>query len=282
MKRLFVVLFAAVLVPVASRGQVEVLVRVQNARVLRSEPIFATLGVVNNTGEVLAFTGPRPNATLRFDVEQSPGALVPETGEALLDQPTVVEPGRKLTRKINLLSKYGIRVTGPYTITARVEWGDKVFISPKVFLDVVPGLEIRRLGIGVPGGGGTTRLFSLRTLSRDRGERIFLRVDDEATGRCLGVSDLGGVIRFEEPVLQADEAGDVHVIHQCGPDRFAHNVFDADGRLTAETRYSSSISGATEGGASAAEAPAEATSGPVGHSMIPPPDAFIVEPVPAE
>lgn len=280
MKRILTLLFAAALAPGVSRGQVEVACRAAHLRVVYGEPVRVTLDVVNNTGGQMVFSGPDANAALRFDVEQSPDALVPESGEPLLDEPAVIEPGKKLTREIDLLSKYAIRVSGPYTITARVEWGDKIFISPKVFVDVVPGLEIRRLTVGVPALGGAVRVFSLRVLSRNRGESVFLRVDDEASGECLGVADLGPIVRLNEPTIQADEAGGIHVVHQCGPDRFAHNVFDAEGRLAGETRYSSTSGGPAA--PAAGEEPGGTAPAAAGHSTIPPPDLSVLESVPAQ
>jgi hypothetical protein len=130
---------------------------------------------------------------------------------------------------VNLLPAYQVRSTGPYTIQARVEWGDKAFLSQKEFLDVMPGLDVGRLAVGLPGAPQDTRIFSIKTLTRDRMELLFLRVDDENSGQCLGVFELGRIVRQYKPQMQFDNKGHVHVLHQSSPWKFTHTEINPDG-----------------------------------------------------
>lgn len=233
---------AAAVCALASAGpvaaQIEMQCRLENGRTLLFEQAVVKLDIINNTGDILDFSGAVPNAHLAFDVEQSPGILVPPTGAPLFPQPVTIRPGDTFTGQVNLQAAYKITGTGPYTVTTRVEWGGKVFMSPKLFLDVLPGLEIAKLVAGVPDDPSAMRTYTLRTLNRDRKEVVFLRINDEDKGMCYGVFELGPIVRMYVPKLQVDEVGNIHVLHQSGPWQFTHSVFTPHGDPVMQDVYS--------------------------------------------
>lgn len=219
-------------------AQISMQCRLENARTVLFEPIIMSLDIINNTGDILDFSGAIPNAHLAFDVEQSPGVVVPPTGVPLFAQAVAIKSGDTFSGKVNLQATYKITDTGPYTVTTRVEWGGKVFISPKLFLDVLPGLEIAKLVAGIPKDPNVVRSYTLRTLNRDRCETVFLRINDDEKGMCYGVFDLGTIVRMFEPKLQVDDVGSIHVLHQSGPWQFTHSVFTPHGDFVAQEVYS--------------------------------------------
>lgn len=230
MKTRWVALMTVALgIPPLASGQIEVGCRLVANRVLLFEPIRATVRIANNTGHRLVFSGSRPNARLGFQIEQTPGLSVMPTSQPLLEGPLMLEPGEIRELEFNLLPKYLVRATGPYTIQARLEWNETAFLSPKVFLDVLPGFEVARFSAGLAGSAGGIRVFSLKTLTRDRMELLFLRVDDQATGQCLGVFNLGRIVRQFNPQIKADGLGHVHVLHQSSPWKFTHTEVTMDG-----------------------------------------------------
>ena len=238
MKRLVLtaVVCAAAAFPAAA--QIDMQCRLENVRTVLFEPVVISLDIINNTGDILDFSGAIPNAHLAFDVEQSPGVLVPPTGVPLFAQAVTIKPGDTFSGKVNLQAAYKITDTGPYTVTTRVEWGDKVFISPKLFLDVLPGLEIAKLVAGIPDDPNAVRSYTLRTLNRDRSEVVFLRINDDEEGACYGVFELGTIVRMFEPRLQVDAVGNIHVLHQSGPWQFTHSVFTPHGDPVVQEVYS--------------------------------------------
>ncbi len=239
MKRFIpVALLASALCAASARGQIDVNCSVAYPRVLQYEPITATLRIANRMGEPIELSGSGPDARVSFDVEESPGVLVEPTDQPVLARPIRIQPQDTAEVKVGLLSAYRIRRAGPYTITARVRWGGKVFISPKVFVDVLPGLEIEKLMSGMPGGQGM-RTYTLRTLNRDRSERVFLRIEDEDRNTCYGVYDLGRIVRLYKPKLAVDGLGHIHVLHQSGPWQYTHTEFTSDGRPVNQELYSS-------------------------------------------
>ncbi len=230
MKKTLILLFCASLLPATVPAQIEVSCRAANGRVLLYEPIVVTVEIINHTMKPLRLLGSNANARLTFDVEQNPGDLIPFSGEPLIPGKVVIPPDKVFTHTIDLLTRYQIRNTGPYTVTARVEWKDKVFISAKVYIDVLPGLAIGQpLVTGLSDDSGATRTYSLMTLNRDRGERLFLSIKDDQGGKCYGVFDLGPVLRLYEPVMRVDGDGNIHVVHQCSAEQYVHNAMTPKG-----------------------------------------------------
>jgi hypothetical protein len=238
MKRLVFTAAVCAIAALPAAAQIDMQCRLENGRTVLFEPIIVSLDIVNNTGDTLDFSGAIPNAHLAFDVEQSPGVEVSPTGVPLFSQPVTIKPGDTFSGKLNLQATYKITDTGPYTITTRVEWGGKLFISPKLFLDVLPGLEIAKLVSGIPEDPNAVRSYTLRTLNRDRCEVLFLRINDDDNGMCYGVFNLGTIVRMFQPKLQVDEVGNVHVLHQSGPWQFTHSVFTPQGAPVVQDVYS--------------------------------------------
>ncbi len=208
-------------------AQVEMRLKLAHPTVLHMESILATLVVENGAAEELAIGETNGNTRLFFDIEAAPGRLVPRTAEPMFRRIAVVPPFKSATLEFDLLSLYEIRSPGAYTVQARLHGPAGLLTSGRLYLDVVPGLQVARVAQAVPGGPRFT--YQLRTLGRNRQEHLFLRVDDEAQSLCHGVFDLGTYIRLFSPLLKVDAARRVHVLHQSAPTRFTHSVFEADG-----------------------------------------------------
>lgn len=228
--------------PAAAKGQVQVTCSIPQNRSVQYESVPATVEIYNTGGQAIDFSGADPQAHLLFHIEQTPGRSVRQLGDIRFDEPLVVRPGERVRRTVNLMEVYDLRSTGPYNIHATVYWAGQMFASPKVYLDILPGLEINRLINRHPSNPQRTQIFSLRTLHRGRGDYLFVRIDDEALGLCRGVYDLGRLLRPFEPVLQADVSGQVHILHQSGPTRYTHSIFTADGNPVAQDLHSSAAS----------------------------------------
>ena len=220
----------------AARAQIDFRCRLINSKVLQYESIPVEVIIANNTGRLLALGGDGSDVRLFFDIETTPGALVMPTGVPLLTNRVVIKPADTARLVVDLLPSYAIPGTGPCSITGRLEWRDLVFVSAKMYVDIVPGLEIARLAAGIPELPQSTRTYSLRTLNRDRGERVFLRITDEA-GRSYGVLDLGRIVRVYKPVMHVDEEGNLQIVHQNGPGSYVRHVITPYGRVVAQEAY---------------------------------------------
>ena len=192
------------------------------------EPIKATVRIANFSGKNLDLS-PRGNAKLRFDVEDQPSSTLPGTGQPLVKQALIVPANETREVEVDLLDGYRIVRGQSYTVTPALEFAGMRFFGPRLTLEVQPGIELLKRDYGLS-AAGTARTVSLRLINRDRSDRIFFRIDDPSTGYCLGVYELGRVIRFFVPRMEQDRDGLFHVLHQSAPDRFVHSTFDYDGR----------------------------------------------------
>ena len=225
----------------AAQAQIEVSWSLVHSRTVLMEPVRAVVRIANYSGRDLDLT-PRGTARLSFDVEDRPTSTVPVTGQALLRQAVIIPANETREVEVNLLDAYRIVLGQSYMLTPVLEFGGMRFFGARLSLEVQPGLELLRRAYGVP-ASGDARAVSLRLIHRDRGDRVFLRIDNPATGYCLGVYELGRVIRFFVPRLEQDRDGSFHVLHQSGPDRFVHSVFGYDGGPRGQTFYSAEAGG---------------------------------------
>jgi hypothetical protein len=220
----------------AARAQVEITWSLAHNRTVLMEPVLATVRLVNYSGHDLDLT-PRGNARLAFDVEDQPSSAVPVTGQPLVRQAVIIPNGETREVEVNLLDAYRIVYGRTYMVTPVFEFGGVRFMGERLSLEVQPGIELLKRDYGMP-ASGTARTVSLRLINRDRYDRLFFRMDDPSTGFCLGVYELGRVIRFFVPRLEQDREGVFHVLHQIGPDQFVHSTFAADGRTGGVKFYS--------------------------------------------
>ena len=225
----------------AASAQVELTWSLAHHRTVLMEPVRATVTIANRTGQTLDLSA-RGNARLSFDAEDQPSSPVAKSGNPLLAQPVIIPNGETRAVDVNLLDAYRLVKGQTYMLTPVLEFAGLRFFGPRLSLEIQPGIELARRDTGLP-AAGNARTATLRLLNRDRTDRLFFRLDDSSTGYCLGVYDLGRVIRFFVPRLEQDAAGAFHVLHQTGPDRFAHSVFDADGTPLGTTFYGATVGG---------------------------------------
>ena len=224
---------------VVAPGQVELSWSLANNRTVLMEPVRAMVRIANHTGQPLDLTE-RGNARLSFDVEDQPTSTVAGTGKPLLQQPIIIPVGETREIEVNLLEAYRIVKGQSYMLTPLLEFDGIRFAGQRLSLEVQPGIELLKRDYGMP-SSGDARQVSLRLVHRDRNDRLFFRIDNSSTGYCLGVYDLGRVIRFFTPCLEQDADGAFHVLHQSGPDRFAHTTFGYDGAPRGVVFYSAQV-----------------------------------------
>jgi len=125
-------------------------------------------------------------------------------------------------------------------LTPFLEFGGIRFFGQRLSLEVQPGLELLKRDYGML-SSGNSRSVAVRLIHRDRTDHLFFRIDDPGTGYCLGVYDLGPVIRFFPPTLEVDPEGVFHLLHQTAPDRFRYSAFDYDANPVTLMYYSGQV-----------------------------------------
>ena len=223
---------------VVAQAQLDVNVRLEPARAVLHEPVIAHIRIRNQTAHEVVLGDSESPDRLWMEIERRPGSLVEPAGERLLSEELVVPPNSTITHRVNLPRHYDLRTTGPYTVRVGIAWRERGFLSSGVFLDLVPGLEMMRSTGPGPDGAGE-RLYRLLTLNRDRGEHLFLRIDDEQLRLCYGTIHLGRLLRTNPPKMSLDAHGFVTILHQIAPGRYAYHRFDPDGRSLLQRVYTS-------------------------------------------
>lgn len=219
-----------------AQGQVQVSLRALHTRYLQYEPMTVEVTVRNEMGTPIVLDN-SGEAVFAFDIEESPGEPLSLLAEGrLLPESWTIEPWKTGTRSFNLIRHYPIRNQGPHRILARVTIGKMDFLSNRIMADIVPGMEIANTA-GMT-GQGDRRVFSLRTLIRDRFDHVFLLIQDEASGSIYEAQDLGTLLRFYPPQIRVSSDATIHVLHQSAPTRFTHSVTTMDGRPVSTRFYS--------------------------------------------
>lgn len=220
----------------AAYAQLEVSWQLVHNRTVLMEPVKATVRIANYSGQDLDLS-PGGNARLKFIVEDQPTATVAQTGQPLVSQIILIPAGDTRDVEVNLLTSYRLLKSQTYMLAPYVDFAGQRFPASRQALEIQSGLELLKRTYGLP-ATGAARVVSLRLITRERSDRIFIRIDNPATGFCFGVYELGRIIRFLPPELQKDADDAFHVLHQDAPDRFIHSVFSADGDALKTTYYS--------------------------------------------
>ena len=220
--RLLVV--SVVLAGRAAFAQIELGFAIYPARAMLFETVAVQFAMKNNAREDITL-GSNGNARVYFDVRTLDRNLVKRVPGSSLEG-TVVPARETLVVSNRVVPGRYITLPGAYMIEARVEWGEKAFISKPQHLDVVLGAELTRLEASTRNG---QRLYSIRTLQRDRHQNLLLRVDNADTGVCITVIDLGRTVGGEAPILQIDDDDRLHILQQHSPTRYRHWIINPEG-----------------------------------------------------
>jgi len=220
----FIAVVALFVVRPAS-GQIELALTVEPARALPYEPIYAKVVICNNTGGVLLFDAERDSARFFFELERDKNNAVKQNDRTPLLFGVKLVPAGSATNVFNLTSLYAMQARGLYKVRAYLEWNNLLFSSQPVELEMLKGFEIARMIAGVPGEQGTMRVYILEYLTQERGEQVYLRIEDGNSSTVFGMHKLGHIVRVRKPEMKVDEAGNVHVLFQTMAMVFVHTAF---------------------------------------------------------
>lgn len=213
--------------PLAVRAQVEFRCVFPSTQVLRFEALPAVVTLVNETDQPLRSDGDAP-FTVSFDVADHTGAALRMRKEQAVTVPRAVAARSTVTFTNDLQLLFPVDDKLELAVRARLQANGRAYVTEKSLIDILPGSEVARLEATTP--DGAPRVYSLRTINRDKRDRLFLRIDDEAAGLCYGVFDLGRYLRVGRPSLEADHEGNVHVLHLSAPNQFTYSVYSASGK----------------------------------------------------
>lgn len=206
-------------------GQIDVALSIDPARALIYEPVQAKVVIRNNTGSMLTFDASKDAPRFSFEAERGKSQTVKLIDRSALLFGLKLVPGETKTNLLNLTSLYPLQSLGLYKIRACVEWRDILFVSPAIDLEILRGFEIARVIAGIPGEERAMRVYVLEYLSKEKGEDLYLRIEDDQTKTIYGMHNLGHIVRVRKPEIKVDEAGNVHVLFQSMSMVFVHTAY---------------------------------------------------------
>ncbi len=220
-------------------AQIEFSARVPNMDVLVCESIPIVVTLQNNRIDPLE-AGSEQGYSVAFEVTEPSGLLVRPIESASVSMPSVI-PGQSTVIFTNdLLRIFPLGNQHSISVRARLTVGSRSFVTEKMFVEILPGTEVMRMQ--APATDGQIHTYSLRTINREKRDRLFLRISNEDESLCYSASDLGRFARIGKPTLEVDGLGRVHVLHLMAPNQFAHSVFSSNGALVSREAIQGEIS----------------------------------------
>lgn len=188
---------------------------------VRGEPAVAQLELLN-VGRDLVNTGTAPGQD-KFVVEVSYGekynTLKPLTA-APFAKAFELKPGSKHLSRIELDKWFNLLKEGKYFVSlVFIHKGIRYKSEEKAF-DVVPGIPVKEGVQMFVREQKLRRVFKLVHWSRNRNERLFLRIEDEPSGVTWDTIDLGPHLKSNDPKLDIASNGEVTIVHRATQDSF--------------------------------------------------------------
>src|ERR1051326_1080244 len=201
-------------------AQIEVEMNFDSTVYLKYEPITAHVKITNLAGYTIGLFNHNGKPWLSFYVSRSNGEPVDEMGAENDLQQTQIAGGDTLTMHVNLTPVYNIRAPGMYRVMATVYSAshNKQFRTNVQQFDLTTGRELWKGSITVHSSNAPpastaistnvvftappdeeTRSYVLVAKRLDRGERLYVRVEEEAKNTVYGVVSLGVLVGFGKP-----------------------------------------------------------------------------------
>lgn len=230
----------------ASPAGAQIVVGLKSAKseIIPFEAARLSVEITNRSAKpiLLATANDAADSWIRFAVTDERGNLMPMTGTIQPIAPIQLRPGQTIEHGIDIGTIYPLSTYGAYSIQASVYCPpDRAFASSKpVRLNVVGAREIWSDAFGVPAGkpgAGTSRIFRLLQLRTMDGLKLYVRLDDRASGRVLACVPIGSSLDLREPTYTIDNDANLHVLFQAGPDMSYHVVIDPSGKPLSKDAY---------------------------------------------
>lgn len=212
-----------------SSAQIQVELKLQHKSYLQFEQMIAVVKIYNDTSLTLTLDAEKTAqpSGLQFIVQKDMKEEVPKRNLLPMVDYLELKPGQSKEYMFDLNLWYTMQDAMRYAVHAQVYSGENKWNSNRLLIDVVNGLEITSVSKAIPGYTDRIRKFTLKYLTRDKNEHLFLKADEEAAGLVF-VYPLGQLIRVQAPTLEVDRRGLVTVSHQAGRDRYVKSIFQSD------------------------------------------------------
>jgi hypothetical protein len=245
MRRLILLLLIGSAFAVDTRGQLSVQLRAEKDIYLLYESIPVVVGIRNGSGRTVEIERSGGQPWLSFFVADGAGSLVKSVGQLQAGDSVLIPPGQTVSRTIDILPLYDLRMRGSYRVQAVINANGMEAISAPIKLTIMNGRELWSQTVGLPASGNGAdeyRTYSLVARSAPQQDLLHICVKDEAHQLVYGLLPLGGFLTLTKPEARIDKQGHLHVLYQNGPRSFGYVHVDPYARIVERTAYSDFLS----------------------------------------
>jgi hypothetical protein len=230
--------------------QVTVEVSLDQDYYIPGETLPARVRITNRSGQTMRLAA-EPD-WLSFTVQTLDGKVVPKLGEVSIEgEPTLLESAKRIALKpIDIAPAFAFDELGQYQVIATLHihsWEQEISGRSKPF-HMIRGVDYWSQDFGLPltnAASGTNtagstnsanltpevRRYILQKADYLRGHlRLYLRVI-AASGKNIGVANVGQLVSFSKPEAQIDPDCNLHVIYQDGPKTYLYAIYSPDAQL---------------------------------------------------
>ncbi len=209
----------------AAAQQVELTLTLANNAYVVGEPVLVQLEALNTMRDLLDVGGKDSKDALVVEItkggeynELTPFSDGPIGGTFQL------KPGQKYQQKVELDKWFPVIEEGKYIVRFVLVHEGMRFESIKKSFDVVPGIPVKDGVQMFVKRQNQKRLFKLVFWHRNQTDRLFLRIEDDPSGKVWDSLDLGTLLRSSEPKLDISPEGEVTVLHRATQDAYIRTV----------------------------------------------------------
>ncbi len=210
---------------VAAAQQVELTLTLAYNVFVVGEPVLVQFEALNTMRDLLDFGGKDSKDALIVEITR--GGQYEEV-TPFNDEPMAgafqLKPGQRFQQKVELDKWFPVVEEGKYIVRFVVVHDGMRYESVKKSFDVVPGMPLKE-GVQMFVKRQTQkRLFKLVFWSRNQTDRVFLRIEDDPSGKVWDSLDLGTLLRSSEPKIDISPEGEVTVLHHATQDAYIRTV----------------------------------------------------------
>ena len=222
-------------------AQIQVELKFPRLQYISYEPVVANFAVTNLAGRDVVLHDANGQTWFGFEVTGEEGRSIAQISNAGAE-PLSIASGKRVTRKINLTSLFGVHDFGTYHVRAHVYFADlnKFYYSQAKVFEVTDARPIWQKTVGVPegnGAGGNVRTYSLMTNRFPDHTSLYVRVEDKDSGLVYATYSLGQIIAFDQPQAEFDRSNQLHVLYCAAPRNWGYARIGLNGELLSRARF---------------------------------------------
>ena len=220
-----VLMCAALVAGVAAGQQVEMTMTLAYNVFVVGEPVLVQLEALNTTRDLLDIGGKDSKDALVVEISRGGeyNEVAPFNNESVVS-PFQVKPGQAFQQKVELDKWFPVVEEGKYFVRFVIVHDGLRYESSKKSFDVVPGIPIKDGVQMFVKRQNQKRLFKLVFWSRNQTDRLFLRIEDDPSGKVWDSLDLGTLLQSSSPKIDISPEGEVTVLQRSTQDAFIRTV----------------------------------------------------------